>query len=381
MLGYKALMPALPPRPPAKAASLGPKPDPKANTAPLGKGSRGAALSPSGQLHPLEAGHQAYQARDFGRAAALYEQAVRLDLGALDSVVAWGMALQALGRHEEARKRYAEARRLAPRSGKLAFLEGVEALAIGDLAGAKEALEAAVALSPEAGPAWFLLGQLRHQAGEGDGAEQAYAQAQARLPDLAPVAQHRAIHALERGQLEAALAHATAGAKGQPHDPHGWMILGAVHAARLEWPLAIRAHRKAAMEGPTLAEPLFRLGHLFYEQKGWDEARECFLQALDREPRHVGALMALGLVEGALGSHDTALACFEAAAAVRPDWPDVAFWRGVALSNLGRLDDAHAAFEKAASHAPGHPMIAGALAATAPEGMTKAGLGQPEARP
>lgn len=338
------------------------------------------ALSPSGPLDPLNAGHQAYASGDFARAAGLYEQAVRGRLGELDPLVAWGMALQQLGRHEEARKRYAEARRLVPDSGKLAFLEGVQALALGDRPGAREALEACVRLSPEAGPAWFFLGQLRRDAGEGVQAEEAYAKAQKLVPDLPPVATHRGINALERGKLDDALAYASAGAKAQPKDPYAWMVLGAVHAARLEWELSVRAHRKAATEAPALAEPFYRLGQLLYEQKQWDEARECFLQALEREPRHLASLMALGLIEGALGSHETALACFDAAATIRPNWPDVAFWRGVALANLNQGDEAQAAFALAASQAPGNPMISGALAAFAPEGIMDAGESPPEAR-
>lgn len=79
-------------------------------------------------------------------------------------------------------------------------------------------------------------------------------------------------------------------------------------------------------------------------------------KALRLNPRNFEALNARGVVKREqLKDRRGALADFEQATAIRPDYYFAALNQGITLSMLGRLSEASAAFDRAAAIAPGNP--------------------------
>ncbi len=62
----------------------------------------------------------------------------------------------------------------------------------------------------------------------------------------------------------------------------------------------------------------------------------------------------LGLVFGALCQPEEALASYDKALAIRPDYADALFNRGVALQDLKRPEEALASYDKALAIRPDH---------------------------
>ena len=103
--------------------------------------------------------------------------------------------------------------------------------------------------------------------------------------------------------------------------------------------------------GPTL---LSRFNEAFVvEQSGrFDEAETLYRELLADFPQVVGAMDRLGILLLAKGDADTALAWFEAALSVQPDFGPAGVNAGITLQTLGRLDEAEARFARTVELAP-----------------------------
>ncbi|HYD57559.1 MAG TPA: tetratricopeptide repeat protein [Burkholderiales bacterium] len=75
-------------------------------------------------------------------------------------------------------------------------------------------------------------------------------------------------------------------------------------------------------------------------------ARENFQAILDREPRHVAALVGLGKLHDREGRHADAAGCFRAALSAEPDNGDAYHCLGVTLSNADRHGEAEETFRQ-----------------------------------
>lgn len=138
-------------------------------------------------------------------------------LAGLERFAGYGPGWEALGhalasRHSEAAqvaftraaKAYAAAEADAP-GAELAYRLGVVRRLLGDVVGARDALERAVALDPAFAPAWFALGLLRQDGQDRAGAVQAFRAALAARPDHHEAAFNLAVALQEACDLEAAL--------------------------------------------------------------------------------------------------------------------------------------------------------------------------------
>lgn len=71
---------------------------------------------------------------------------------------------------------------------------------------------------------------------------------------------------------------------------------------------------------PRYAEPWNRRASLAYEAHDYSGAIDAIQETLEREPRHFGAMAALGLIYEELGQDKAALEAFRAALAVHPNF-------------------------------------------------------------
>ncbi len=140
-------------------------------------------------------------------------------LARLDRFPTYGPGWEALGRSlaalhpaaaqiafERAAAAYEAAETASP-DADLAHRLGVIRRQLGDLAGARAALQRATARDPAHAPAWFLLGLLRQDDRDLAGAAQAFRAALAARPDYHEAEFNLAVVLQEAGDLDAALDH------------------------------------------------------------------------------------------------------------------------------------------------------------------------------
>ncbi len=91
---------------------------------------------------------------------------------------------------------------------------------------------------------------------------------------------------------------------------------------------------------------LWKLGYLFYALQAYEEALAAFDQALQLKPDFYEAWNNRGIALGNLGKHEEELAAFEQALKLKPDFYEAWNNRGIALGNLGRHEEALVAFDQ-----------------------------------
>ena len=100
-------------------------------------------------------------------------------------------------------------------------------------------------------------------------------------------------------------------------------------------------------------ETLMRSGVAHHVEGRLGEAQSVYLEVLQRQPEHAGALHLLGLIAFQSGEADKAVDLFDHAIAVRPDFPEAYDNRGTALYALGRYEDAVASYDRSIALKPG----------------------------
>lgn len=119
-------------------------------------------------------------------------------------------------------------------------------------------------------------------------------------------------------------------------------------AARFKEALAIQPEYLPARI--KLAEALFDAGQL-------EESRPLFAALLDEPRAQPEALFALGRLAAAEGKHDEAVARFQRALALFPEWGAAHYSLALSLRALGRREDARRALEKHAQYGARWPAI------------------------
>ncbi len=111
---------------------------------------------------------------------------------------------------------------------------------LGDMSGARAALEACVQRSPGDAQAWFNLAYVMEAQGELALAEQAFGQALSLSPRLDRAWYGLGLCLIRQQRLEEAVAALRKATELQPMSPFAWYQLARVHADRAEWALAER---------------------------------------------------------------------------------------------------------------------------------------------
>jgi len=262
----------------------------------------------AGQMLGLICLHQGDRLHTLGRSAEAverYDRALALNPGA-DVYNNRGVALEALGRLDEALDSFSHAVVHRPDYGAAFFNRGGVLCALARWAEALSDYDRAVALPPDASaPYWnnrgLALGELNRWAEAADSflralaLDPAYVDAEANLS----VAQRRL------GQLDAALGSADRALASQPSHPEALTTRGLALAALGRFEAALESHERALA---------LRAGHL---------------QALNNA----------GVALDALDRIDEALARFDAALAIDPGFAEAEFNSALALLRAGRWSE------------------------------------------
>jgi tetratricopeptide (TPR) repeat protein len=272
--------------------------------------------------------HLAGQGRS-GDAIRHYQEALRIEPGALDALNDLGNALAAEGRLGEARAAFAEALRSAPDDAQSHSNLGNVLLSEGDVNGALAEYEAAVRANPRFADAYNNLGNGLVRAGRPNDAERAYAEAvrldpdyagahynlgvllvgAGRDPDAAPhlaaavqldagsVPAHEALAdvLVRLGRPGDAASHYRMVARSRPDDAELHNILGVALASSGQFEDAFAAYRRALMLRPDYADAHNNLGVALAQSGRANDAIEQFREALRVQPEHANARINLDL--------------------------------------------------------------------------------------
>ncbi|NJL47075.1 MAG: tetratricopeptide repeat protein [Leptolyngbyaceae cyanobacterium SM2_5_2] len=111
--------------------------------------------------------------------------------------------------------------------------------------------------------------------------------------------------------------------------------------------LALQTNRRLTQIRPKEAVVWFNQGWLLNELGHKTKAIACYDAALAIQPDYHEALTNKGAALSALGQHEAAIACFDAALAIQPDDHHALDNRGYALTKAGCYSEAISSFDQA----------------------------------
>lgn len=122
-----------------------------------------------------------------------------------------------------------------------------------------------------------------------------------------------------------------------------------------DWQAALQIYRFMQLEFGPSADVCFQIGELLYRTGELSAARERYSIAVELDSEFLEARANLGCVLMDLQQWDQALATFEAALDLHPDYVDVLFHAAAASEKLGRNADAREYWERFLRIAPNSP--------------------------
>ena len=153
--------------------------------------------------------------------------------------------------------------------------------------------------------------------------------------------------------------------------PSDWQQAVAHHqAGRLDE--AARCYERVLARDPRHSEALQLLGLITLNQRNPARAVELIRRSIELNPKSLAAHANLGASYRTLGQRELALACYESAVSLSPDYAEGWVQTGNLLGELGQVRESLARYDKALAIEPNHP---GALNN---RGTSLRRLGQPE---
>lgn len=149
-----------------------------------------------------------------------------------------------------------------------------------------------------------------------------------------------------------------------------------------DWTSALHVYRAMQLAFGPSAEVCFQIGELLYRQGDLTAARERYSMAVELDAEFLEARANLGCVLMEMQQWDLALAAFEGALGLHPDYADVLFHAAAACEKLGRIDTALQYWQHFLKVAPTSPWAQYAEAKvgrdTSPTGQAADRSGQPK---
>jgi tetratricopeptide (TPR) repeat protein len=127
----------------------------------------------------------------------------------------------------------------------------------------------------------------------------------------------------------------------RPDDFAGHSALGMTLAALERVPEARAQFEQSSALRPAQSESYFRLGLMDLESKDWESATKHLQLVLEREPKHSGALTALGRVEFAQKHYADAASLLERAIAADNSLGQAHYYLGLTYARMGRKTESN----------------------------------------
>ncbi len=353
----------------------------------LASTSLGQAPEPPRQVpEGLNFANGLYRNRRYDLAAEEYEKFLKAAQGGseADLADAWfglGNARLFLGKYQEARRAFEEFVKVAPDHPAAPtglYRIGETAYVVGDLPGARKALEAYVSSNPidrrYLQAAWSHLGDVDFRLNDLPAARKSYENSlagnpQGGLASRAKLGLGRVLAAQNEAEPALRVLRDLASKGGPEWSDKAWLEVGSIEAALGRWKEAVEALEaleKGTPRSPLVAEGRIEraeaLGHL-----DRPEEAETLLRSIADDPAQPlapQAADALGASLLARGKAAEALEALDQAAgklAASPLAPTLRFHAAEVARSLGRLDDARGRFLKVVEDDPKGPSAADAL--------------------
>lgn len=233
---------------------------------------------------------------------------------------ALGLALQALGRHEEAEQALRHCHALAPADAEVCNTLGICLTHLGRHTEALPLYQQAVALDPDYAEAHFNLGLCLHGQARFDEAEAHYRRAIACQSGFAQAHNNLGVTLEARGQQAAAAQQFQQAVALQPDFVDAYVNLGRALLALQALPEAEASLRQALHLAPGHADACLDLGNVLAAQGRLEAAATSMRHALRTRPDYVEALNNLGNVLKNQGELQAALDCYQEAVSRRPEF-------------------------------------------------------------
>lgn len=241
------------------------------------------------------------------------------------------------------------------------MLQAQRHAAAGQMPAAETIYRKIIEAAPGFHPAWHALGLLAFKAGHLEWAVESITRAV--MLDGHVAIYQRDLGEMSRrlGRLEQAIACGLAATKLAARDVDAHCNLALAYADAGKFTLAIKSYRKALKINPAHAAGWRGLGSVLERQGDQAEARKAFARATALEPSQpadpeISASAVSRHEEGIAhykqGRLGEALACYEQALGVLPDFPAALNSKGFVLQDLGRIDEARDCFARAVQLAP-----------------------------
>ena len=225
--------------------------------------------------------------------------------------------------------------------GNLAIIAAQE----GDLAQAESLFRRVVAARPNYPEGHNNLGALLQQQGRLDEAIAEHRRAIALRPDYAAAHLHLGNVFKRQGKLDEALGSYENALKLKPDLPEACNNLGVVLQSQGKFAEALAAYERAMKLRPGDIEAAYNRAVALQQQGNREEAERAYRDILRQSPNRFVYVNLGGLLQEQ-GRLDEALAAFDAALTLDPDYAEAQFNRGVVLQHQGRLDAAIEAYKQ-----------------------------------
>lgn len=290
-------------------------------------------------------------------AILLSGQATKPDADALrraDAAFRAGYAASQAGRYDEARARFAEVVKLAPKSAEGHEALGTALIALDRPADAIAELEKAARLKPGDAAIEGNLAIALWRGAEGARAIPHFEAAlRLGLSPLDPAFLNSYARALaSAGRREEALQQFAAeeqitGPRAEIED-----AIGTVHAQMQHWDEARAAFERALSQDPDFVPARIHLGAVYRQQRDLNAAMAVLEPAAKSDPPNALALAEYGRTLADAGQDEAAAAALEQALRLQPNLQGAAGDLAMALQRLGRQQEAIPWFEKAIAAEP-----------------------------
>jgi len=287
----------------------------------------------------------------YGLAADLLGRAVAMKPHYADLQCQLGLARLQSDHLEEAVAAFKAALAVNPRFLEAGYYLGAALLRLQRYREAEEALEYARELSDESPDVLFQLAQCKFQLGKLGEADALLGTVLERRPESAQALYLRGLVRCREGG-EGGIGLLKAALRADPHLHAASMDLALMHMQRGDWRDAESLFQRLADQRPDDAALHSFLGRARLEQGRYDEALDCFSQALAGDPGNLYALKGRLRCEINLGRLGKARALLAEALERCPDYPDLRCLMAELHLRAGDYPAAEADFRRALAGAP-----------------------------
>jgi tetratricopeptide (TPR) repeat protein len=297
------------------------------------------------------AGIAAIQRQDFAGGLSYLDRALAVDPGGAFAHHNRGVALERLGRNEEAAASYDRALAIEPDRIDSWFNRGNALSALARTEDALASYDRAIGLNPDYGEAYFNRGDRLKDLGRLEEAAESYDRAIAHRPALLDALYRRADVLALLSRWEEALNVLDKAVVADPRNPVAHVGRG-MALRNLDRPAeAIAAYDRAIALNPGLADAYFNRGDALADLGRSAEAVASYEKAVALKPDHAFAYNNLGVAYSKVSRFE-ALKRYDRALAARPDFPEALNNRGNVLRELLRPKDALADYDRAVALKP-----------------------------